>query len=87
MKISDEKRMIIDYVSKNNTTESKRVFDGTYGEWRKIAGEDFNGFSKTDAFILQDENGNEEKVGIFKMSTSHPESSNSIKDEYTVQPI
>ncbi|HDY5894051.1 TPA: hypothetical protein RPK66_002769, partial [Staphylococcus aureus] len=57
------------------------------GEWRKIAGEDFDGFSKNDAFILQDENGNEEKVGIFKMSTSHPESSNSIKDEHTIQPI
>lgn len=57
MKILDEKRMIIDYVSKNDT------------------------------FILQDENRNEEKVGIFKMNTSLPESSNSIKDEYTVQPI
>ncbi|MCE5008400.1 hypothetical protein [Staphylococcus equorum] len=87
MKISDEKRMIINYVSKNDTTESKRVFDGTYGEWRKIAGEDFDGFSETDAFILQDENGNKEKVGIVKINTSLPASSNSIKDEYTVQPI
>ncbi|WP_192945577.1 hypothetical protein [Staphylococcus cohnii] len=87
MKISDEKRMIIDYVSKTDTTKSKRIFDGTYGEWRKISGEDFNGFSPRDSFVLQDENGNEEKVGIFKMSKSHPESSNSIKDEFTVQPI
>ncbi|NWN86817.1 MAG: hypothetical protein HLX47_13190 [Staphylococcus sp.] len=87
MKISDAKRMVLDYVSKNDETESKRIFDGTYGEFRKIHGEDFNGFSKRDSFFLQDENGNEEKVGITEIKNSHPESSDSIKDEFVVRPI
>ncbi|PCF77665.1 hypothetical protein B4W74_12805 [Staphylococcus intermedius] len=87
MKISNEKRVVINYVSNTDTKESKRIFDGTYGELRKIHGEDFNGFSERDAFILKDENGNEEKVGIFKMKTSHPASSDSIKDEFTVRPL
>lgn len=87
MKISDEKRMVLDYVSKNSETEPKRIFDGTYGEFRKIHGEDFNGFSERDSFILQDENGNNEKVGIIKIKKSHPESSNSNQDEFVVRPI
>ena len=87
MKISDAKRMVLDYVSKNDETESKRIFDGTYGEFRKIQGEDFNGFTERDSFILQDENGNKEKVEITKIKKSHPESSDSIKDEFVVRPI
>ncbi|HDD0942716.1 TPA: hypothetical protein O9783_002754 [Staphylococcus aureus] len=82
MRISDGKKVIINYVSKTDKTDSKVIFNGTYGELRKIHGENFNGFSERDSFML-----GEERVKNIKMITSHPASPDSIKDEYFFQPF
>lgn len=73
MENSNDKKIIIDYVEKDNQTNSKRIIDSTYGELRKTRGEDFDGFSKHSAFPIQDENGNKELVGIIKITEKFKE--------------
>ena len=81
MENSNDKRIIIDYVEKDNQTNSKRIIDSTYGELRKARGEDFDGFSEHSAFPIQDENGNKELVGIIKITKKFKE------DIYVVSPL
>lgn len=78
---SNDKRIIIDYVEKDNQTNSKRIIDSTYGELRKTHGEDFDGFSERSVFPIQDENENKELVGIIKIKKKFKE------DIYVVSPL
>lgn len=87
MKISDKKKVVIDYTSNGDLTNLERIFEGTYGDLRKIHGEDFNGFTDDYAFTFQKQDGTKEKVSIEKKITSHPSSSDSIQDEVIISPI
>lgn len=85
MKYSDEKRAIINYVSKLNESKPTKIFDGTFAELREMLGADFDGFSERSVFPIQNENGKTEKVEIVKMTTNP--FSNEVVNEYTVSPI
>lgn len=81
MENSNDKRIIIDYVEKDNQTNSKRIIDSTYGELRKTNGENFDGFSERSAFPIQEENGSKELVKIIKVTKKFKE------DIYVVSPL
>lgn|GEM_PF-3771825 len=81
MENSNDKRIIIDYVEKDNQTNSKRIIDSTYGELRKTNGKDFDGFSERSAFPIQEENGSKELVKIIKVKKKFKE------DIYVVSPL
>lgn len=87
MNISNGKKIVIDYVSNGDNESLERIFEGTYGDLRKIMGEDFDGFDERFAFTLQKQDGTKEKVGVQKMITTHPLSGDSIEDKITVKPL
>ncbi len=87
MNISNGKKIVIDYISNGDNENVERIFEGTYGDLRKIIGEDFNGFDERFAFTLQKPDGTKEQVGVQKMTLSHPFSDDSIVDKITVKPI
>lgn len=70
MKISNGSRVLVVYFSDEDAKSHILIHKGTAGDFRKIVGEDWDGFGMGDRFEIDFGSEDIESVRIFKMSSS-----------------
>lgn len=86
MKISNNSRVLVVYFSDEDAKSQILIHKGSAAEFRKIVGEDWNGFGMGDRFEIDFGNGDIERVRVFKLSSSLLENDITSGQQYFVGP-
>lgn len=86
MKLSNDSKVLLVYFSSHDAKDQTVIHKGTAGEFRKVFGEDWDGFDNGDSFEIDFGNEGVKKVRVFKISNTLLEDDTSSGDKYFVAP-
>lgn len=86
MRILNDSDILFVYFSDHEAKKQTLIFKGKAGEFRKLVGEDWDGFGKGDSFEIDFEDEGVKKVRVFKVDGSLSVKDTAIEEKYFVGP-